>query len=81
VNVPTVFVEGKYRYYFFSREEERRHVHVSSPDGEAKVWLEPEIAVARVINLNSKEVNEILETIKNRKEEINADWTKHFETK
>lgn len=66
---------------FFSREEERRHVHVSSPAGEAKVWLEPEIAVARVVNLNSKEVNEILETIKNRKEEINADWTKHFETK
>ncbi len=79
--MPTVFVEGKYRYYFFSREEERRHVHVSSPDGEAKVWLEPEISVARVSNLNSKEVNEILETIKSRKEEINANWTKHFETK
>ncbi|MBR1582260.1 MAG: DUF4160 domain-containing protein [Spirochaetales bacterium] len=77
--MPTVFVDGKYRYYFFSREENRRHVHVSSSDGEVKVWLEPEISVAKVINLDSHEVSAILDTINRRKEEINAEWTKHFE--
>jgi len=77
--MPTVFIDGKYRFYFFSREEERRHVHVSSPDGEMKIWLEPEISIAKVINLNSHEVADILETIRNRQEEINAEWTKHFE--
>lgn len=76
--MPTVFIDGKYRYYFFSREETRRHVHVSSPDGEIKVWLEPEISIAKVINLNSHEISEIMETINRRKEEINAEWTKHF---
>lgn len=32
---------------FFSREESRMHVHVSHPDGEAKFWLEPSVALAR----------------------------------
>ena len=38
---PTVFRYRSYRFYFFSREELRMHVHVFSPDGEAKFWLEP----------------------------------------
>ena len=79
--MPTVFIEGKYRFYFFSREEERRHIHVSSPDGEAKVWMEPEISVAKVINLTPKEVREILEMIESRKETINAEWNSHFENR
>jgi hypothetical protein len=36
---PTVFKERGYRFFFFSREEERMHVHVVSGDGEAKYWL------------------------------------------
>jgi hypothetical protein len=43
---PTVFREGPYRFYFFSREEPRIHVHVGSSDGEAKFWIEPEIELA-----------------------------------
>ena len=38
---PTVFRIGNYRFYFFSREEEKTHVHVISPEGEAKFWIEP----------------------------------------
>lgn len=44
---PTVLRAGAYRFYFFSREEERPHVHVQHPDGEAKFWLEPELAPAQ----------------------------------
>ena len=62
--MPTVFIVGRYRFYFFSREEERRHIHIASPDGEAKIWLEPEISIAKVINLNSREVADILTTVK-----------------
>ena len=43
---PTVFRYKSYRFHFFSREEERMHVHVTSNNGEAKFWLEPEIALA-----------------------------------
>lgn len=44
---PTVFRHGPYRFYFFSREEARIHVHVQSAAGEAKFWLEPEIELAQ----------------------------------
>jgi hypothetical protein len=33
---PTIFKEKGYRFFFFSREEPRMHVHVSSSNGEAK---------------------------------------------
>jgi hypothetical protein len=43
---PTILREGGFRFYFFSREESRMHVHVHHSDGEAKFWLEPQIEVA-----------------------------------
>lgn len=37
---------GRLRFYFFSREEARMHIHVEGRSGEAKVWLEPSIETA-----------------------------------
>ena len=76
--MPTVFVEGSCRYYFFSREETRMHVHISTPNGEAKIWLEPDIGVAKSINLSSEELNDIKKTVARRKEELIDAWNKHF---
>jgi hypothetical protein len=76
--MPTVFVDSKYRYYFFSNEETRRHVHVSSSGHEAKIWVEPEIAVAKNVGFSQVELNEILKTVAKRKDEINDAWNKHF---
>ncbi|WP_211307542.1 DUF4160 domain-containing protein [Polynucleobacter rarus] len=36
-----IFKENGFRFFFFSREESRIHVHVSHADGEAKFWLTP----------------------------------------
>ena len=41
--------------------------------------IEPEVSIAKVINLDSSEVSAIMATIIRRKEEIDAEWTKHFE--
>ena len=43
---PTVFREAGYRFFLFSREEPRMHVHVQAQAGEAKFWLEPDIELA-----------------------------------
>ena len=42
--------------FFFAREEPRMHVHVSCPDGEAKFWLEPLLALATHTGLGSREL-------------------------
>lgn len=44
---PTIFRGAGFRFFFFSREEARLHVHVHCADGEAKFWLEPEIELAQ----------------------------------
>ncbi|WP_207713010.1 DUF4160 domain-containing protein [Desulfofundulus sp. TPOSR] len=45
----TILREKGYRFFFFSREETRMHVHVVCSDGEAKFWLLPEIELAKTI--------------------------------
>ncbi len=45
-----------------------------------KVWLEPQIEVAKVVNLSQHEVTKILNTIQEREEQINEFWNKHFAT-
>ena len=35
----TILMVGKYRFFFNSREEIRKHVHAATADGTAKIWL------------------------------------------
>jgi hypothetical protein len=40
--MPTVLRVGSFRFHFYSDESnEPAHIHVRSPDGECKFWLEP----------------------------------------
>ena len=54
------------------------HVHVFSPDGEAKIWIEPDIGLAVNKGLNNAEINHILNIVKEREDEIRKSWHKHF---
>ena len=41
-NMPTVLRIGSYRFHFYSDEgKEPVHIHVETPDGECKFWLQP----------------------------------------
>lgn len=68
-------IQYLYRFYFFPREETRGHALVISSDREVKIWMEPRIEAAHIINLSEKQVNEILKIVENRKEE-QALWYK-----
>ncbi len=75
---PTVFQYNEYRFYFFSREESRIHIHVYSSSGEAKFWLEPVIALANAHGLTEKQLRETQKIIEERKNEITKSWKEHF---
>ena len=75
---PTVFREGKYRFYFFSREEERMHIHVVSPDGEAKFWVEPIVSLVTYTGLSKPQLNRLQKLVEEHKSEIIKAWKKHF---
>jgi len=75
---PTVFREGGFRFYFFSREESRMHVHVQGQSGEAKFWLEPTIELAQYVGLSQREINEALRLVQEHEHDIRSAWRKHF---
>lgn len=64
---PTVFREAGFRFFFFSREEPRMHIHVQSNNGEAKFWLEPDIQIAQNHGLSMKELNEATASLRSIK--------------
>ena len=75
---PTVFREKGYRFFFFSREESRTHVHVYGGDGEAKFWLEPHIELANNYRLSRSQLKEIEQIIEAHYDELKRAWHKHF---
>jgi hypothetical protein len=75
---PTVFREGPFRFFFFSREEERLHIHVQSADGEAKFWVEPRIELARTHGLSDQDLLRAEQLIEEREQEIRDAWASHF---
>ncbi|MCZ6633345.1 MAG: DUF4160 domain-containing protein [bacterium] len=75
---PTVFRHRGYRFFFFSREETRIHVHVFSGNGEAKFWIEPEVALANHYGFSQKELRTIRKIVEERIDEIRDSWQKHF---
>lgn len=75
---PTIFREGGFRFYFFSREEPRMHVHVQGQSGEAKFWLEPAIGLAQHTGLSQREINEALRLVKEHQDDIRSAWQQHF---
>lgn len=75
---PTVFREGAFRFFFFSREETRMHIHVAHTDGEAKFWLEPQLELAMNQGLSQKQVNEAWSLVKQHEKEVRDAWHTHF---
>ncbi|MBL8378415.1 MAG: DUF4160 domain-containing protein [Burkholderiales bacterium] len=75
---PTIFREGGFRFYFFSREESRMHVHVQGQNGEAKFWLEPAIEFAKAVGLSQREIDEAQRIVQRHQDEIRNAWRKHF---
>jgi hypothetical protein len=75
---PTVFQYRKYRFFFFSREEPRVHIHVFTSDGEAKFWIEPDVELAINKGLRSAELKIAEKKIKEKKDEIKKAWEEHF---
>lgn len=75
---PTILRRGSYRLFFFSREETRIHVHVAHPDGEAKFWLTPCVALAACVSLSERQIREAQLIVEEHLQEILDAWHRHF---
>ena len=75
---PTIFRYKNFRFFFFSLEERRMHVHVSSPNGEAKFWIEPTIALADYSGFSDRQLRELTKLVEEHVKEITKAWKTHF---
>lgn len=77
---PEITRVGQYRIYFWSHEEDRMHVHVRHNDGRyAKVWIEPEIEIARQKGFKEHEIKLVLKIVREIENVIKEEWKKHRE--
>ena len=74
---PTVFRAGSLRFYFFSLEEPRIHVHVRSPHGRAKFWVAPEIELVWNRGLTRQELTRARRLIGQHENAIREAWKRH----
>jgi hypothetical protein len=75
---PTIHREGPYRFFFFSREESRRHVHVVCGEGEAKYWLEPSVLLSEHVGLDPRQLKLIQSIVEEHADEFRNAWREHF---
>ena len=75
---PTVLRVRGYRFYFFSREELRPHVHVEHAAGEAKFWLEPVVELEHDYGMGAVRIRAVQKLVEEHSDEIRAAWKKHF---
>ncbi len=76
--MPTILRIGNLRFFFFSKEENRKHIHVVSPEGEAKFWLEPAIELAQNYKFSQKELGKIEKIIKEYYNIFIKAWEEYF---
>lgn len=55
------------------------HVHIYAPEGEAKFWLEPVVALAEYHGLTDRSIRQLKQIVEDRKDEIARAWKIHFE--
>ena len=75
---PTVFRDGRSGSSSFRAKRNDSHIHVQSPDGEAKFWIEPEIELARNYQLTAQDLSRVLQLVIDHEQEIRDAWNRHF---
>lgn len=81
-SMPVIFRYRGYRFFIYSNEGDPReplHVHARKGEAEAKIWLEPNIAVAESFGITGAELRDLLRVAAEHKERIRRCWDDHFE--
>lgn len=75
---PTIMRIGSYRFFFNSNEESRMHVHIQTPEGVAKFWLEPIVGYADSFNLSERTLRELAKLVEENADAFKKAWKKHL---
>lgn len=65
------------RFFFYSKEETRMHIHVEAQEREMKVWLDT-FDVPYNDGFPDHEVNNILKLVRKNEKRLKKAWISHF---
>jgi len=77
--MPTILRWKGYKFFFFSLEEDRPHIHVKKQHGQAKYWLET-VEFVKAQGFSQKELNVIEKKIIEEQDLILEKWNDYFNT-
>ncbi len=70
-SMPTVLRIGSFRFHFYTDEgSEPPHIHVRTPDGDCKFWLEPSIFLASNRGVRSHDLRQIERLVFENQQEL-----------
>ena len=67
-----------HKFFRFSNEEERQHIHVIKAECEAKFWLEPSIELAENYGFKNKDLKRITQILEQYGNEFKRQFTEHI---
>jgi hypothetical protein len=79
--MPVILRLNGYRFFFYSNEGdplEPAHIHVSKSGDEAKIWLEPIVALARNDGFNARDLREFLTIAVDNQAFFVEKWNEYF---
>ena len=76
--MPVILRWKGYIFRFYSKEEDRAHVHVFKQGAQAKVWLEPDVEVGVYRGYSAKELNVIEKAVKQERDALLDKWRRYF---
>ena len=74
---PTILRIGPYRFFFYSREENRPHIHVEEGNKSAKFWVKP-VKLAESFGFSTRELNKLDVLVSENEEHILKEWGEFY---
>ncbi len=78
--MPTVFYYEAIKFYFYSNEESRIHIHVTVSNKHAKIWMD-NFEVAKNKGFSDRQIRKIINIARLNEKEIKTKWEDHFKKK
>ena len=75
--MPTVMLIYGFRFFFYSREETRMHIHVEFENKELKIWLD-NFELAYNHGFPDHEVSRIIKLVVKYEKALKKAWLSHF---
>jgi len=75
--MPTILRLNGFRFYFYSDEEDRPHIHVEYAGKTAKFWIGP-VSFSRNEGLNASELSKAQKIVLQNEELFLEKWNEYF---